>query len=553
MMSKRSIFGIMLLLACLSAQAYTAGKKYKDSTAIKRQTDSVVNDIRQKLTALNIHGLIIDDIRYAPEDNYTRPGMRRPMKGIPSFYRIAITLKPEPQSNIKIEIWLPEKNWNERMYGAGNGGGGGGMPTGELVKGVKMGYASGTTDMGTSPNANLAVNMPAKWADFGYRSTHEMTVLTKALINIYYHKAPKYAYFVGCSTGGQQSLMESQRYPGDYNGIIAGAPASNRTHLHTNFLWNYLALKHTPADSLFTKDEISAITKTIVTAFAEKSGGNASDNFLTDPRLVNFDPATFFKQHGLNLNDKQVAALKRIYGGPKNLRTGEQIYTSAPYGSEVSNLGFNNQQNDKNLPNGVFYQLYWLWGRDYDYTKFDFDKDQAKLDSVLAPLVNANNADMNPFKKAGDKLIMFTGTADPAVPFQDAVNYYDRVVEKQGGLKETQSFFRYFLVPGMGHCGGGAGPNEIGQGFSTNAQSTAENNVLMALIKWVEEGVAPEKIIASGFQCCVVPGGQHFTRPVYPYPKFPKYIGGDINAASSYTGVDHPRGMVIKPAKKYLN
>lgn len=544
-------FRIIALLALISQHTY-ATKRYTDSVALKKHTDSVVLNLRQKIDRLKITGLTIDDIRYAPVDNYMRPGAKRPMKGLPAFYRVAITLSPVPASNIKIEVWLPQKTWNGRFLGTGNGGGGGSMPTGSLAQGIKMGYATGSTDMGTSPDANLAYGHPEKWVDFGYRSTHEMTVVSKAVLKAFYNQTQQYAYFVGCSTGGQQAVMESQRYPLDYNGIIAGAPANNRTHLHTNFLLNYLSLKHGPADSLFTKDEIAAISRTIVTAFAGKDGGNASDNFLTDPRMVKFDPAVFFKERGLNFNDRQIAALKAIYAGPKNPKTGEQIYTSAPYGSEISSLGFVNQQNPKILPAEVFYQLYWVFGRDYDYTKFDFDKDQAKLDAVLAPLLNANDPDMNPFKKAGAKLIMFTGTADPAVPFEDAVNYYERVVKKQGSLKNTQDFFRYFLVPGMGHCGGGFGVNDFGQNLNTSTTATSENNIFLALVKWVEQGVAPEKIVASGFACCVVKGGVHFQRPLYPYPKFPQYTSGDINAASSYTGVAHARGMVIQPAEKYL-
>jgi feruloyl esterase len=215
-------------------------------------------------------------------------------------------------------------------------------------------------------------------------------------------------------------------------------------------------------------------------------------------------------------------------------------------------LGLMDQQKEKLYPAEHYYQLKWVFGADYNFRTFDFDKDMAKVDDILAPILNANNPDLSPLKKAGAKLIMFTGTADPIVPFQDAVNYYDRVTALQGGLKNTQSFFRYFLVPGMGHCGGGPGVNELGQNLNVTPQSTSENNVLLALVKWVEEGAAPEKMIASGFNCCSVPGGVRFQRPVFPYPKFPHYTGGDVNSPASYKGVDHPTGLVLKPAAKYL-
>jgi feruloyl esterase len=158
---------------------------------------------------------------------------------------------------------------------------------------------------------------------------------------------------------------------------------------------------------------------------------------------------------------------------------------------------------------------------------------------LLAPLLNANNPDLAPFKKLGGRMIMYTGTADPLVPYQDALNYYERVISYQKGLKQTQDFFRYFLVPGMGHCSGGPGLT----GFS--------HDVLMDLVAWIEEGRAPDKLIATGVTCCTVKSS--FKRPVFPYPKFPKYIGGDVNADDSYTGVAYPRKQVLKPSQKYLN
>jgi feruloyl esterase len=189
---------------------------------------------------------------------------------------------------------------------------------------------------------------------------------------------------------------------------------------------------------------------------------------------------------------------------------------------------------------GLFYQFKWVFGKDFDYTKFDFDKDQAKLDSILGPVLNANDPNLAPLKKLGGKIIMYTGTADPLVPYQDALNYYERVINKQQGLKETQSFFRYFLVPGMGHCAGGPGLNGFG------------HDILSDITDWVEHGKAPDQITARALNCCVVNGPARFQRPVYPYPKFPQYIGGDVNAASSYKGVDHVRGVTLKPANRYL-
>ena len=181
----------------------------------------------------------------------------------------------------------------------------------------------------------------------------------------------------------------------------------------------------------------------------------------------------------------------------------------------------------------------WAFGKDFDYRQFDFDRDMAKMDSILAPLLNANNPDLNPLKARNGKIMMYTGTCDPIVPFQDAVHYYERVVEAIGGLKETQAFSRYFIIPGMGHCSGGPGINNV------------TKDMLLALMDWVERGEAPDSLVATRYK-----EGNHgvveMQRPVFPYPDFPEYAGGDPAMPQSYRRVAHPRGNVPVPAERYL-
>ena len=511
---------------------------------IHSRTDS----LRQKISGLNIPGLTITDIKFIDTGSYKPAVSENTFTGLPPFCLVAATIKPAPESNIRIELWMPQHNWNNRFLGTGNGGGAGNIAYGSLADGLRKGYATANTDMGTSPYADAAINHPERWIDFGYRATHLMTVVSKEIIKVFYNQAQHDAYFMGCSTGGQQALMEAQRYPRDYNGIIAGAPANNRTHLHTEFLYNH-KLTNQNGTEMFSQEDISYITRTIIAAYAEKDGGAPEDNFLTDPRKFKFDPEALFKckDPGKDscLSDVQIETLKKIYAGPVNPGTGEQIYTPFPPGSE-SNFGGLAYQQSANGFNDLAYQYKWVFGADFDYTKFDFDKDQAKLDSILAPILNANDPNLNPFKKCGGKLIMYTGTADPLVPYPDAINYYERVVRTQKDLNHTQSFFRYFLVPGMGHCGGGSGLNRFG------VQQDSEHDILLALVKWVEQGKAPEKIIATALNCCDVPNAPQCQRPVYPYPKFPEYIGGDPNSPSSYQGVDHQRGVALPPSENYL-
>ncbi|GAB4021325.1 tannase/feruloyl esterase family alpha/beta hydrolase [Spirosoma koreense] len=463
-------------------------------------------------------------------------------------------MTPVPNSAIHIEVWLPTANWNGRFLGTGTGGGAGSVAYEALANGVKRGFATTNTDMGTSPNANQAVGHPERWTDFGHRATHQMTVSAKAITQAYYKKPFHHAYFAGCSTGGQQALMESQRYPDDYDGILAGAPANNRTHLHTGFVWNYKATNQIPGSAFLPKEKLALITTAVMKACAGKDGGAPGDNFLTDPRACRFDPEILPRcpdgtDDGNCLTQAQVTALKKIYAGPINPRTGERIYTPLPLGSEA---GIEYQQNPAQAPGSLFYQYKWVFGADFDYTTFDFDRDQTRLDSVLAPILNANNPDLESFKKRGGKLVMYAGTADPLVPYQDALHYYERVVERQGDLKRTQAFFRFFLIPGMAHCGGGPGLNDCGQHLSLQGNQDSRHDLLNALINWVEHDSAPDQLIATAYKDGIVTNEIRFQRPIYPYPKLPTYKGGDPNSPASFQGIDYPYGNVLKPAEKYV-
>ncbi|WP_343674047.1 DUF6351 family protein [Chitinophaga sp.] len=385
-----------------------------------QQVDSIrphTDSLRNKILALHIEGLVIDSIRDVGAE----------------YCLVAVSLPRD----IKVQVWMPQKGWNGRFLGTGNGGSGGKILNDKLAYGLKRGFATANTDLGTSAGVNKSVHDPERWADFGYRATHLMTVVGKQVVTAYYGKPPHHSYFMGCSTGGQQALMEAQRYPEDYNGIIAGAPANNRTHLHTQLLFNYLTTK-----GLFSNTDFTY------------------------------------------LNAAQKAALQKVRNGPVNPRTGEQIYCGIPAGSEQSDggIGFFGGEN-------LLYPFRWVFGADYDYRGFDFDKDLALIDSLLGPVLNANNPDLDTFKNAGGKLMMYTGTADALVPACDAMQYYERV-------KDKKEFFRYFLIPGMCHCGGGAGISDIGQ----NLQTVIKHDILQVMVEWVEDGVVPDKLMGADAQ-----------------------------------------------------
>ena len=497
---------------------------------------------RQKIETMEIEGGSITEVQHITSGEFIFPDGKC-INGLPRFYRVAVKLMPTSSSDINAEIWLPENNWNGRLLGTGNGGGAGGIIYWALANGIQQGYATANTDLGTSPNANCVVGIPERWADFGYRATHVMTAAAKKIIEVYYNRPARYAYFRGDSTGGQQALMEAQRYPKDYNGIIAGVPANNRTLLHTAFLWNLKALNQEPESALLP-EQIALLTKAMVAKRTEKDGGAREDNFFSDPRSCDIELDSLLKD--IPLKEHQIAALKKIYSGPVNPRTGEQIYTPIPYGSENSPSGLLYQQDPDRCPDTLLYLFRWVFGNNFDWKQFDFDRDLDVLQQRLAPILNANNPDLGELKKAGGKILMYSGAADPLVPYQDALNYYERVIEAQHGLEPTQEFFRYFLVPGRCHG------EEGSPGFSSISSGIEGESLLSAMVSWVEEGKAPDRLMATAYQDGSPSKEITAVRPVYPYPKFAEYAGGDPSLTSSYKAVEHPRGKVIKPADRYL-
>jgi len=506
-----------------------------------QSTESVL----QVIKAMNLKGVTITKVEKVLAGNYTQPDGKK-ITNLPAFIRVAFTSRPTTQSNIRCEVWMPIENWNGRFLGTGNGGGAGWISYGPLQSGLRRGFATANTDMGTSPGVDQIVDYPERWADFGYRATHEMTVISKAILQVYYKKHAKYSYFVGCSTGGQQALMEAQRFPDDYNGIIAGAPANNRTHLHASFVWDLKANNTGHDKAIISQKKMELFSSLVLKNCAGKDGGAPGDNFLTDPMVCPFDIETLRKcPDGISTDScfstEEITALKKIYAGATNPRTGERIYSPLPLGGT---------RLDSNSPH--FYFFKWVFGKEFDYTKFDFDRDMEKTDSMLAPILNANNPNLKQMKKHGGKILMYTGTADQLVPAPDAINYYERVIEAQGGLKQTQDFFRFFLVPGMSHCGGGPGLNDFGQGLSVNSNPDSEHDILTALQNWVEKGNAPDKFIATTFNCCDSINKIRLQRPIYPYPLLPNYIGGNQNDPNNYRGIHHNKYEIKKPSEKYL-
>ena len=396
---------------------------------------------------------------------------------LPAFCRIAATLTPTSDSNINIEVWLPYSGWNGRYLGTGNAGIAGVIVWRTLAFFLTLDYAVANTDMGTSPAATeggrVLTDHPEKQIDFATRSTNLMTVRSKQIIKAFYGEQPKYSYFVGCSTGGGQGVHEALQFPGDYDGIVAGAPLFNNTHHTAANGWDYEAFNSSAAN--LTAAQATAITAAVVKQCAAEDGGLSSDNYLTDPRDCHWDPAALQCTSGEGdastcLTAPQVAAVRKFYDGPINPRTAERIHAGRVRGSENNNglpasLG--------SVPGSTNALIYWVFGNDFDWRNFDFDRDMDTVDDQLAATSNANTADLEEFKSHGGKLILTHGFADPLVPTLNTVSYYERLIasqardgrhdgdERSERLRRAQQFARLFLLPGVAHCGGGPGPDTI--------------------------------------------------------------------------------------------
>ncbi len=493
--------------------------------------------------------------RFTPPPESYAPDLAQRAARMPAFCRVEIKATPTPDSNIGIEVWLPVQTWNGRLLGTGNGGPAGSIAYGMgMIEGLRRGFAVANTDMGTAPDVDDAADKPERWADFGYRATHEMTRVAKQLVSAFYGSANFRSYFEGCSTGGQQALSTTQRYPDDYDGVLVGDPGNNRTHVHTSFLWNANALNAT-SDSRLSDANLSMISKAVIASCGGKDGGAPGDAFLTDPRQCRFDPETLPKceagKPGDNcLTAPQLTALRKLYAGPTNPRTGEQIYPPLTVGSEDQPLGPSMAGDPVIWPALQYYPFRWALGSDFDPKTFDFDRDLDRVDALLSSRVNVNGTDMADFRRRGGKLMLYTGLADPAVPFQEIVNYYERAVASRGDLAATQDYFRLYLVPGMAHCFGGPGATDFGQPFTSVVPDNPEADGLMSLVRWVEDGVAPDRLVGTRYDTT---GAIDAQRPICTYPALPHYTGGDPTSAASFQCVSGERGSPLKPADRYLN
>lgn len=491
-----------------------------------------LRELENRLRNVEIENGEITSIEFTKDENQEPIfGIKPPI--LDEHCRIHIKLYPSSESKIGIELWLPIKNWNGKFLGTGNGGSAGSINKMSLYTGVSRGYATANTDMGSEVDADKLIGKPERLKDFGYRATHLMTVVSKQLIKAFYGNGAKYSYFLGCSTGGQQGLMEAQRYPEDYDGIISFAPANNRVRLHVSFVWNWLALAANPK-AHFSKEQALAVQKKIIDIYAKDSGSAPGDYFLSYPGKVKIDADTLVSgENPVLLTTEQLNALKHYYEVSTDPVTEERIYVRGIAGCEDQVLTMNEIKDA--FAKMFFFPFRWLWGKDFDFSKFDFHKDYNEAVEKLSPILDATDSDLNAFKNRGGKLLLLSGSVDVLIPYEDTKNYYEQVVKKMGGLENTFPFFRYFHIPGIGHGNGGIGFQEIGVlGGVPNLPLDKEHDLLSAMVAWVEKGEAPERLLPLAFSDGKIENGISHDRPVYQYPYETEYISGDPKNRDSF-------------------
>jgi feruloyl esterase len=495
----------------------------------------------EELAKLELPGTNITLAQPVAAGTFTPPA-GPPLRDLPAFCRVAMTLKPSSDSDIQAEVWMPGSGWNGKFQGVGNGGFAGVISYAGLGAALVRGYATASTDTGHragGTDATWALDHKEKIVDFGYRAIHETTDKAKAIVQAFYGIPPSRSYFSSCSNGGRQALMEAQRYPADYDGIIAGAPAYYWTHLLAAAIWNLQATTLDPA-SYIPPSKLPAIQAAALAACDARDG--VKDGVIEDPSRCRFDPAPLLCKGAESddcLTQPQLTALRKLYTGPRSAK-GQQINPGYSPGGEAGaggwGLWITGAASGKSLIAAFgnnFFQNMLFNKPGWDYRTFQLDRDTRAADSAVAPILNATDPDLKRFQDRGGKLILYHGWSDAAIPGLATVNYYKSVAAKMGAEK-TAGFVRLYMVPGMQHCGGGDGPSNFGQ--SGVGAGDAQHDIGIALERWVEEGRAPAEIIASKYKSGANPAsGVERTRPLCAYPQVAKWKGsGSTDDAANF-------------------
>ncbi len=486
----------------------------------------------ESLASVPMRGITITSVASVAGGSFTLPvGSPAATVQVPAFCRVSATVGKE----VRIELWMPQQ-WNHKLLGVGNGGMAGSISYMPMVKPLQQGYATSSTDTGhqgrSTSDGEWALGNYERIVNFGDRATHLMAEADKVILAAFYGAQPAHSYFNGCSQGGHEAMIEAQRYPADFDGIIAGDPANNWTHHYIGgHLWVAMAMD---GDGYIPADKVHILADAVNNQCDALDG--IKDGVLNDPRRCHFNPETLLCK-GSDTSEcftgAQVAAVQKIWSG---LRTpdGQVIYPGLMPGGEAGPGGWasyvtgNAPGKGRHAVLGLpFFKFMVFDDPNWDYKTFKFtaadgfDSDIDYTDSKVGALFNAVNPDLSAFKARGGKLIHYHGWSDPDITPLNSIRYYESVARLQGGdvhgLQNTVVFYRLFMVPGMQHCQGGPGATNF--------------NMIEPLEKWAEQGVAPAEVIASH----ITNGAVDRTRPLCPYPQEAQWKGaGSTDDAANF-------------------
>lgn len=446
------------------------------------------------------------------------PPSAKPIQNLAAFCRIAVTAKPTPVSDIKIEVWLPLASWNGKFEAVGNGGWAGAIEYSALADALRHGFATASTDDGDAgSDLSFFITQPERFVDFAYRSEHEMALKAKAVIAAFYGRAPRYSYWNGCSGGGREGLLQAHRYPDDFDGIIAGDPATFKRNAWAMYISN-AAFKN-PEDYI-PPSKYPMVHQAVLDACDKLDG--LKDGLIGDPRNCHFDPQTLLckgPDGPLCLTARQVQTARTILS-PMKSSTGEELFPRLEPGTELrwGRLAGGPE------PDGLFLDYFrFIVFKDpkWDWRTFNLDRDTALANKDAEGIV-ALDRDLSAFAQRGGKLLMYHGWADQQVAPVASIEFYEAVAaaeakSKKGGSMSISDWARLFMIPGMAHCSGGEGPDQFDK--------------MDVIQQWVEQGKPPDQIIASQ----KISGEVIRTRPLCPYPQVAEYKGsGELTDAANF-------------------
>ncbi|RSV38818.1 tannase/feruloyl esterase family alpha/beta hydrolase [Sphingomonas sp. ABOLE] len=437
---------------------------------------------------------------------------------LPAHCRVIGTLRPVQGSRIGYELWLP-RSWSGRLQMLGNGGYASALPEAAMAEGLARGSAVVATDTGhEGDDPDFARGRRQAIVDWGWRAVHETALAAKQLVARFYGRAAAHSYFNGCSTGGHQAMIEAQRFPRDFDGIVAGAPGSNRVRLNAAFLWQYLS-NHRAGDDrapILDRQDLKLLAAQSFAlcrgANGKAAGGLPGDRWLNDPLQCRPDPAALLCRPGQTggcLSAEKVAAVAKMRAGVSDARGAQVTFPWLP-GSEA---GWSAYWADPRQPSQPMRVNFWrVWAFDdpaWNWWRFSYARDLPAAMRRLSPVIDATDADLRAYRARGGRLLVYHGLADPVVSPLDTLTYRRAMLARTGAAAD---WYRLFLVPGMGHCGGGDGPNRF------DAQAAIE--------RWVEQGQAPARLtgtLADGT-----------TRPICAYPARALHRSGDGTKESDF-------------------